>query len=412
MHHLKNYGLTLACMLGGTQVQAVEIVYGQSYNPAASAQALNSRPVQGTMEEKIQQIEARLGLAQSLDKDKTYKDPSGRIVWEYKNVEVADHGYRFSVTRTMGTNQYGTEKMNCIDESNRPGYNPNKLTQCGGLMGVNLSSIDLSGGIDLRGASLSTATMRCTNLQGGQLQGAQIYGADLSGLNRDCSSTDAFKNTTVHAATHFEGARLSKSSLQMANLNSSILTNVEAMGTNFKDATLENSQLSGNYSGAKFINANLRGAHMNEMNAKGADFRSADFRGSTFSGLIFDNTTDFTGAKFDINHPENLPFSACYAIMLGMLPYNGEEAADVIIEDFYGDATPESIIMNGYGRDFTTPDCKLSILGEAPVPAASTDSVVASASDEQAQDERKPERKVWFTNLLKDSKIVGATLEN
>ncbi|MGB3533070.1 MAG: pentapeptide repeat-containing protein [Microcoleaceae cyanobacterium] len=124
------------------------------------------------------------------------------------------------------------------------------------LLGVNLSSLDLSHGnfqnAYLRGAELSDIDFSNANLVAVNLSGADLSGALLSDANLS------------HANLH-------RVSLALANLSGANLTQVNLTEANLSNCNLSNADLSG----AILKNADLQQAGLALTNLTGADFTGA-----------------------------------------------------------------------------------------------------------------------------------------
>jgi uncharacterized protein YjbI with pentapeptide repeats len=157
----------------------------------------------------------------------------------------------------------------------------------------------------LQGAYYAEAKLQGANLSGADLSGADLRGADLS---RPVGGT----------MTDLTGATLRGTDLASADLE-----DVAAPTANFVEADLYAANLSGNFFGTYFVDANLTGlnapqayfasAHFDEAFLQGSNFQGAELRDATFdaahgtpsllAGAHFQNTTcpDYTNSDNDGN---------------------------------------------------------------------------------------------------------------
>lgn len=206
----------------------------------------------------------------------------------------------------------------------------NGLTLAGQDLGAehyleNITDVDFSWG-DLKGANFST--LRDPNLAGCNFTGVSMSRAILKGcrnLNRaiwdsaDLSSTDLshidkggtakinFHKTNLQGATLSNGQPLAanfdygEAQFIDANLAGANLENLNLRGANFEKAILTGANLKGaNLTDAIFSKANLKGAHLDGADLTGARLTDAHLDGATLANTNLTNT-----------HLENTKFRGC-----------------------------------------------------------------------------------------------------
>ena len=158
------------------------------------------------------------------------------------------------------------------------------------LLAADLRAANLSEAL-LSGATLNKTQLRAADLSEAQLASARLYGADLSAANlhqANCAGT--FLETAALRGAYLAGANFSG-----ANLKNAQLQNSELYGTNFEGAVLEGANLSyvqaNGMSAARFCNAKLSGAILDEGDFGGADFSGANLSGASCINASFGGAT-------------------------------------------------------------------------------------------------------------------------
>jgi uncharacterized protein YjbI with pentapeptide repeats len=133
------------------------------------------------------------------------------------------------------------------------------------------------GGIDLKGANLSKATLRGVNFSSAHLEEAILSEASLVGAN-------------------FFGAHLERARLNDAYLVGANLSYADLFQSNFWEAFLDEADLSGAdlreayFKGARLINAKLRWADLSGIELSGAVLREADLTGVDLTRAVLVGT--------------------------------------------------------------------------------------------------------------------------
>ncbi len=283
-------------------------------------------PVTGTKEERVRLLEEKLSKSQSVsraynivDGQKIYRTRSHSpvnglpVYWEFSNSGLGGNTYSYSDSRLSDDKAWHQDNMHCSDSKGDPGFNLNRLADCGGLDRTQLSNQDLSG-ISMKGITASSAQFNCSNFNSTKLPNGKMVNANLIGLNRDC--------TFNSDGSFSEGPDYNK-----------LEANTKTVFTN------------ANLSGAILYLANLRDADLSGANIRGADFRNTDLRGANLEGAILRyepammTSNKFAGAKFDIKTTK-LPtieghsrgMTIVEAIQYGMIPYDGEKQLSIVAD--------------------------------------------------------------------------------
>lgn len=177
-----------------------------------------------------------------------------------------------------------------IDESNQ---NPlrifiKNLNNC--LDNINLSNAILEG-VDFSYVSLKYADLKGINLNRANLQKANLSNADLSNLN-DCHSSLYLANLreSVISNTDFSYADLSFADLRNLDL---------ATAKSFKHCKFLSAKLSGaNLRGADLKNSVLSGLDLSNFNLDGTDLSGADLSGTNLNGVNFKEVRSVKKAIF------------------------------------------------------------------------------------------------------------------
>jgi uncharacterized protein YjbI with pentapeptide repeats len=173
--------------------------------------------------------------------------------------------------------------------------------------GANLMDADLRNA-DLRGASLQRARLVGSAMQGANLSGADLTGADVRGYATAAVFT-ALDGADLSGAD-LSGANLSGAGLERANLrevrmnadtNLSYASLIEADLTRARAAGV--SLFQAIVTGARFVDADLRGADLNRVGApriqgeeppvQGVDFTSVDLRDASLGEAYLENSKLF-----------------------------------------------------------------------------------------------------------------------
>ena len=154
---------------------------------------------------------------------------------------------------------------------------------------------------DLRGATLTEATLDGANLTYADLRGAQfgkgvwmvnLTGADLRGAEFD---TDAYLDTSILDAARLDGVELSGAALGSANkawMRGINLHNARLTGSLLVQCRLSSANLShADLSGAYLTEAWLDGANLSRADLCGTDLTAADLTGAVLDGIRWDSAT-------------------------------------------------------------------------------------------------------------------------
>ena len=158
------------------------------------------------------------------------------------------------------------------------------LVTCYSAVGGNLRGVDLSAGGKLFG-------LACCNLAGAHLEGASF--AHLASKSLGATDfTGAFLTGANLGGINVTGAIWTQATLSSTDLS---VIDPNAQNSDFSSAIMQGTTLSTpssltNYTGSKFVEANLDGAHL-----EGAILRRCDFTGATLRGAHLDGA-DLTGA--------------------------------------------------------------------------------------------------------------------
>lgn len=147
-----------------------------------------------------------------------------------------------------------------------------------------LDGADLSG-MDLRSRDFQHARLKETNFSGANLLGANLLNAS-------------------HVNANFSGANLSG-----VHFNSAIY------GLNFTGANLSGAAFSGILQYCSFVGANIRGANFQNVTLK---------EGCSFDNVVFDENTNFEGAKSERPYLKTKMLSA-YSLERGVLKKTGTQ---------------------------------------------------------------------------------------
>jgi uncharacterized protein YjbI with pentapeptide repeats len=153
---------------------------------------------------------------------------------------------------------------------------------------INLGGADLSGGVYLRGADLSFATLRGANLSEANLseanlRGANLYdaglrGADLGGANLSEANLVVAELRDVNLLPYADlrGADLSDAELSDADLSTAHLSNADLSSADLSRVKLSSTDLSyADLSNADLSDANLYYADLSDANLSDANLISA-----------------------------------------------------------------------------------------------------------------------------------------
>ena len=139
-----------------------------------------------------------------------------------------------------------------------------------------LSEVDLSGA-NLREAYLSWANLSGANLSWSNLSWAYLSWADLSGANLSWSNL---------SGSNLSWTDLNEADLRSANLRSADLRSADLRSADLRSADLSEANLKGaNLKGANLKGANLKGANLKGANLKGANLKGADLSEVNFSRI-------------------------------------------------------------------------------------------------------------------------------
>ncbi len=186
-------------------------------------------------------------------------------------IEGAKHGETFA-----------NEDLKGLDLSN---IKIDKLNlQAAILSGVNFKNTDLSGAMlaeaNLAHADLSYANLRDANLKDADLTGANLTGADLTGACLE----DAL----------FENANMQKTILNNVNAENAIFSE-----TNLTEATLINSLLQGaDFSKCLLDKTNFQGADLSEASVEGATGKQVNMAETNLTELRASNGCNFSQGSF------------------------------------------------------------------------------------------------------------------
>ncbi|WP_143332008.1 pentapeptide repeat-containing protein [Clavibacter michiganensis] len=172
---------------------------------------------------------------------------------------------------------------------------------------------------NLRGASMTDASLGNANFSNSRLDGADMTNAALEGANFDeAILTVAIFTRARLMKTQFRSSVLKYAEFVGANVEYADFTNADASHARFESAratsvkfsgaNLSQAALSGaDLTGAKFIGSNLEAADAQYARIIQGDFRGANLRGAQFQGAILRDCdlrditteeTDFSGADF------------------------------------------------------------------------------------------------------------------